>query len=333
MVVGAGFAGSVIARELADSGLSVDVVDQRDHIAGNAYDFVNDVGIRVHKYGPHLFHTSNTTVIQWVNRFARWVPYRHKVKALLPDGQFVTLPANAETLQVVGRDKILDVLFRPYTRKMWGLELEQLDRSVLDRVPIRDDLNEYYFPDDSFQALPLEGYSALVQKILHHPSISVHLGVRFEPQASTGSYEHVFNSTPIDEYFEYRFGSLPYRSIRFHTLTLPVPRLLPTSTVNFTHDEPYTRVTEWKHLPNSSGHPAFTTVTVEEPCDYVDNFMERYYPVKDADGVHRQTYRRYREVVPPTMTFIGRCGLYAYLDMDQAIHSSLSAARKFLHSR
>jgi UDP-galactopyranose mutase len=329
LIVGAGLAGAVVARELADAGYRVQLIDKRSHIAGNAYDEVNALGIRVHKYGPHIFHTNNQRVVDWLSRFTTWLPYKHKVKAALADGRLVTLPVNRETREIVGAANVVDTFFRPYTRKMWGLEIEQLSPDILNRVPVRDDLNEYYFPDDQFQAMPEHGYTAMVANILDHALISVALDTRFD-RAMEDDYTHVFNSMPIDEYYGFIHGELPYRSIRFHEFDFPTARLFPVATVNFTHSGPHTRVTEWKNFPGHGENPAFTTLTFEEPCDYRDNHHERFYPVKDVAGVNREVYKRYAAIPAPKMTFIGRCGLYAYLDMHQAVSSSLATARRFL---
>lgn len=325
LVVGAGLSGVVIARELAEQGHQIKVIDKRSHVAGNAYDFVNDHGIRVHQYGPHLFHTSNDKVVAWLSRFTEWIPYQHKVKALLADGRYVTLPVNKETSDIVGKENILDIFFKPYTKKMWGVELEELDPTISQRVPIRDDLNELYFPNDTFQALPKEGYTQMVKNILAHENIQVELSVEYK-KSMNGEYDKVFNSMPIDEYFDFKHGPLPYRSIKFHTTTVPIPKVLPTATVNFTHNEPFTRVTEWKQLPGHGVNAAFTTLTTEEPCDYKDNHFERYYPVKDGGGDNLRRYRQYAEEPKENVTFIGRCGLYAYLDMHQAVSTALSIA-------
>ncbi|MEY2660944.1 MAG: hypothetical protein RLZZ123_2116 [Pseudomonadota bacterium] len=329
LIVGCGFSGATVARTLAEHGHTVEIIDQRGHIAGNAYDEVNEYGIRVHHYGPHLFHTSNEKVVKWLSAFTDWLPYQHRVKALLSDGRHVTLPVNRETAALVGPDRVLDVFFRPYTRKMWGVELEELDPAILQRVPVRDDLNELYFPNDTFQAMPKDGYTAVFERMLDHGQIQVRLNTSFS-KSMEGEYDHVFNSMPIDEYFDFSLGELPYRSVKFHHHTLPLPSALPVATVNFTHDQPYTRVTEWKKLPGHGDHPSHTTLTFEEPCDYKDNQMARYYPVKDLGGVNLQRYRQYREMVPPHMTFIGRCGQYAYLDMHQAISNALAIAHEYL---
>ena len=323
LVVGAGFSGAVVARELADKGYQVHVIDKKDHVAGHAFDYTNHLGIRVHKYGPHLFHTSNQKVVDWLSRFTQWTPYQHKVKAMLADGRLVTLPVNAETKAIVGEENVLDIFFRPYTKKMWGKELEELDPSIINRVPIRNDLNELYFPNDTFQALPTHGYTRLIQNVLDHPNIQVVLNQAYQPNDSAG-FVHTFNSMPIDEYFKFKYGELPYRSIKFHTVDIPSPRCFPVPSINFTHDGPYTRLTEWKNLPEHGSHPYQTTLTLEEPCDYKDNDMQRYYPVKDLSGKNQALYKKYREDTPENMTFIGRCGMYVYIDMHQAVSSAIS---------
>lgn len=329
MIVGAGLSGAAAARELAEAGYHVSLIDKREHIAGNAFDFTNEQGIRVHRYGPHLFHTSNQAVVDWLTRFTAWVPYKHKVKALLEDGRFVTLPVNRETVSMIGEANVASLLYKPYTRKMWGLEMEQLDHEIFKRIAARDDLNEYYFPNDTFQALPESGYTALVERILDHPRIDVRLCYGYVDEMYQ-QFSHTFNSMPIDEFFNFVNGRLPYRSIKFHTFTIPVPRLYPVPVVNFTHDGPYTRVTEWSQLPGNPTGNIMTTITVEQPCADYENGDERYYPVKDVDGSNKKKYSLYRRMVPNKVTFIGRCGLYVYLDMDQAVSSSLSTVRRWL---
>lgn len=331
LVVGAGFAGSVVARFLAEAGYQIKVIDIRDHIAGNAYDYTNEHGIRIHKYGPHLFHTNNQKVYDWLNQFGEWVPYKHKVKAILNNGTYATLPVNRETKEIVGEDKIIETFFAPYTYKMWGKTIEELDPSIINRVPIRDDDNEYYFPNDEFQALPVNGYTDIMKNILDHKNITIELETPFE-YSMESKFNHTFNSMPIDVYFDHKHGALPYRSIKFHDVTLPMPKVLPTATVNFTHDGPYTRVTEWKNLPCHGDNSSYSTLTYEEPCDYMENNMERYYPVKDIDGKNRKTYEKYKSMVKNNMTFIGRCGMYIYVDMHQAINSSMSTAKKFIEA-
>jgi UDP-galactopyranose mutase len=361
LVVGAGFAGATHARELAEAGFEVDVVDQRSHIGGNAYDEVCETGVRVHRYGPHLLHTSNERVMQWLSRFGVFLPYEHRVQALLADGRHVPLPVNRTTINEVfgvrlGSEQevraflqevaepnpcranaaeflyaqigrvLTDVFFRPYTWKMWELDLEELDISLVKRVPIRYDDEDRYFPDDRFQVMPKDGYARLFENILDHPRISVALNRAFDRRMLDG-YSHCFNSMPIDEFFNFRFGPLPYRSIRFHHRTLEAdPWEGGAAVVNFTDDGPLTRETDWSRIPGHVVRPGrFKTVTSEEPCDYAANNHERYYPVKTSDGRYQAMYARYKAAAEatPRMTFIGRCGTYQYLDMHQVINQSL----------
>ncbi len=330
LVVGAGFSGAVVARECAAAGHLVKVIDKRNHIGGNAYDYIDENGIRIHKYGPHLFHTNNEKVVQWLSQFTEWVPYQHKVKAQLNDGTYVTLPVNKATKEIVGEENVLDIFFRPYTKKMWGKSLDELDPSIINRVPIRDDDNELYFPNDEYQMMPKNGYTEIFKNILNHSNIEVECNVEFH-QSMEEEYDYVFNSMPIDMYFNYDYGKLPYRSIKFHNVVLQQPRVLPTATVNFTHDGPYTRVTEWKIIPAHGKNDYTTVLTYEEPCDYKDNNYERYYPVKDIEGTNKKTYKKYKERVnEDKMTFIGRCGMYVYVDMHQAISSALATSKRFL---
>lgn len=327
LVVGAGFSGATVARELAESGHQVTVIERRNHIAGNAYDYQDTHGIRIHKYGPHLFHTNNETVWNYLSRFTEWLPYRHKVKALLSDHTLVPFPPNKTTKAIVGEENIIDTFYRPYTKKMWGKELEEVAPSILNRVPGRDDDVDEYFPKDQFQGMPKHGYTELIRNMLNHTNIKVKLGVYFL-QKMEDDYDHVFNSMPIDLYYDVQFGTLNYRSIKFHNVVVPVPRMNDVATVNFTHDGPYTRMTEWKNIPGHGDHKYITVVTYEEPCDYTDNNYERYYPVNDE--VNKARYEQYKNIPNEKVTFIGRTGLYVYIDMDQAVNSALTRARKFI---
>jgi UDP-galactopyranose mutase len=367
LVVGAGFAGAVHARELAEAGHLVTVVDKRAHIAGNAYDYIDHNSVRVHKYGPHLFHTNMVHVRDWIARFGELMPYEHKAYALLADGRYVDFPVNAHTIAVlfnvdpndppsiaaaVASDreervgvrtaadflygaigpKITDLFFGPYTKKMWGIALEDMDAAVVKRVGIRTDFEERYFPNDAIQFLPKEGYTRLFERILEHANISVLLNTPFSKAMET-DYDHVFNSMPIDEYFDFRLGDLPYRSIKIHNddqLRLAAPN---RSVVNYTDAGKFTRETWWHLLP---GHDLQSSATVtrtrEEPCDYRDNDDERYYPIKTSDDRYGALYERYKALAAEksNMSFIGRCGTYQYLDMHQVINQSLTHVRQFL---
>ncbi len=367
LVVGAGFAGAVYARILAEGGHQVQVIDRRGHIAGNAYDFVDDNGVRVHRYGPHLFHTKNDDVVKWLSTFTDWEPYQHRVKAILPSGVRTPLPVNRRTINDVfgtqlstsseveaflklqseniakprnaaeylykniGRT-LTDLFFRPYTKKMWDLDLEDMSDSVVRRIPIRTDDEDRYFPDATFQLMPKDGYTRIFERIFSHPNIKVSLGVSFTKEMEV-FYDHVFNSMAIDEYFDCRFGALPYRSIKFHSVALPNTKVqTDVSVLNFTDDSRYTRETYWHLLPKHLvEHTGIVTKTIEEPCNYLENDMERYYPIKTADGRFQSLYLKYKDLSNKflNITFIGRCGTYQYLDMDQVINQSLIGARKF----
>lgn len=367
LVVGAGFAGAVYARTLADRGLRVDVIDRRSHVGGNASDEISSTGVRIHRYGPHLFHTNLEPIVRWVERFGKFVPYEHRVQAMLPDGRFAPLPVNRHTINIVFDvalseakqvetflatqtipcaqprnaaeylysrigTTLTELFFRPYTQKMWDLALEDMDAGVVRRIPIRYDDEDRYFPNDSFQILPARGYTALFANILDHDLIRVSLNTGFE-HGMVRDYRHCFNSMAIDEYFGESFGPLPYRSIRFHHRGEPFSYALgTTSVVNFTDERPFTRQTDWSRLPEHGTQLSRKTITLEQPCDYRDNDFERYYPVKTSDGQNDAIYRSYlnRAAQEPRMSFIGRCGTYQYLDMHQVINQSLKGAQEWL---
>jgi UDP-galactopyranose mutase len=370
LIVGAGFAGAVHARVLAEAGYNVEVIDKRPHIAGNAFDEVDDNGVRVHRYGPHLFHTNQDHVVDWLTRFAQFVPYEHRVRAVLDDGRFVPLPVNLDTINMVydlqlanaaaakaflasvavpipaprnaGEhlyanigQRLTDLFFRPYTRKMWALDLEDMDAAVVKRLPIRFDRDDRYFDGDKHQFLPERGYTDLFERIFDHSSITVRTSVVYEPGAEK-DYVYCFNSMPIDVFFDFCFGELPYRSIQFETSTRLGCGVRDWSSTNFTDDRPQTRETWWHCLPN---HVVTDTgrasITLETPCDYRDNAMERYYPVKTADGRYQTLYGKYKDLAEtlPNMQFIGRCGTYQYLDMDQVINQSLVGVQRWLKAQ
>lgn len=335
LVVGAGLTGAVIARILAEGGFAVRVIDKREHIAGNAFDFVNAHGIRVHRYGPHLFHTNNARVFAFLSRFTGWLPYRHKAKALLADGRYVPFPVNRQTARAVGGENIIDIFFRPYTRKMWGMELEEMNPAVLRRVPVRADDCEDYFPGDKYQALPDGGYAKMTGGILAHDGIKVQLQTPFDKKMEK-DYGKVFNCMPPDEYYDFCFGALPWRSIRFCHEHINIGGdnfAQPAAVVNFTTDDGPTRRTEWRHLPgHDNGGGKMTTMTSEYPCCYTENNHERYYPIKDAAGENRKRYRRYAAIPNAKTTFTGRCGTYAYIDMHQAVNMAMLLARRFVKS-
>jgi len=335
LVIGAGFTGATIARQLADRGYEIEVVDSRDHIGGNAYDTTQN-GIRYHKYGPHIFHTNNQKVFDWLSEFTLWRKYHHQVYAIDPDGKYMPFPPNRETWLDYGKnkEKLIDVFFRPYTKKMWGMELEEITPDILNRVPIdTDSFTNYYF-NDKFQYMPKHGYTEIFNRILDHKNIKIILNTTIKNDENLNKYYHyVFNCSPIDDWYNYDFGELPYRSIKFYHMLIPSPKFYSVSTVNFTHDGRFTRCTEWKNFPNHGTDDYNTLLTYEEPCDYKSNNMERYYPVKDIKGKNREIYKKYASLDHGNMMFVGRCGQYVYIDMDQAINSGLQIAEKFINGR
>lgn len=329
LVVGAGLAGLTIAYELTVKGYNVTIIEKRNHIGGNIFDYIDEHGILIHKYGAHIFHTSNKQVFDWLSQFTDWIPYKHKVVAKLPNGENVIFPPTKSYVDKVGLEYVKKTFYIPYTKKMWGLTIDEIDNSILDRVPVRDDESDLYFPKAIYQYLPSLGYTKLCENIINQGNIKVYLNTSFDKSYEKG-YEHVFNSMPIDVYYDFAYGELPYRSIKFEVVNLQQKQFTEHQVINFTDDSKYTRMIEWKNFPNHGVNDKVTTLTYEVPCDYKDNDMERYYPVKDKLGVNRDTYRKYKEITNYKTTFIGRCGMYVYIDMDQAVSSSLSITQKFL---
>ncbi|GAB4253807.1 MAG: UDP-galactopyranose mutase [Methylomicrobium sp.] len=369
LVVGAGFAGATIARELAESGrFSVHVIDRRDHVAGNAFDPVDThLKIRVHRYGPHIFHTNDVRIVEYLSRFTEWIPYSHRVEAWVENTGYVPLPINRLTLNAIYRRQLADqtevrafldtircrhrkpvnalqiaentygteltqLFFARYTRKMWGIELSDLPPEILARLPVRYDDNCDYF-NDKFQFMPKHGYLGLFENLLDHPAITVSLSCAFD-KSMEKAYYHIFNSMPIDVYFEECFGALPYRSIKFEHRFVDVHDQ-PVPTVNFTDESAYTRQTDWRLYPGCDLGASSALLTLERPCSYDENDYERYYPVKTVDGVPQQLYRRYRDEADKLahVTFIGRCGQYIYYDMHQVVANSLKIAKTFLQKQ
>ncbi|RWD39825.1 MAG: FAD-dependent oxidoreductase [Mesorhizobium sp.] len=366
LVVGAGFAGAVYARTLAEAGYLVTVIDRRDHVAGNAFDYTELDGTRVHRYGPHLFHTSSSEVLNWIMKFGRWGPYEHRVRALLPNNSYVPLPVNRTTIEAVfhvtlqngkavraflkRQAESVDIVrnaadylhmtigvvltnlfFRQYTKKMWGTDLEELDPYVVKRIPIGYDDDDRYFPFEKYQMMPLDGYTKLFEEILSHERIKLFLKTPFCHDMRK-QFHYSFLSSSIDEYFDYCYGYLPYRSIKFCNIGARRDKRVYWTQTNFTDDRPQTRQTNWWLIPEHAGEAERTTITTETPCDFRDNNFERYYPVLSSDAQSRRTYQKYRTLADrdSRIQFVGRCGLYRYLDMHQVIDQSLSGAKKWI---
>lgn len=331
LVVGAGFTGASIARHLADNNLTVHLIDQRSHIGGNAWDYTNNHGIRVHAYGAHIFHTKNQKVFDWLSRFTTWIPYQHKVNAMLHDGRLVPFPPNRDTLKIVDSSKILDVFYKPYSEKMWGLPWEEISSSVINRVKPQEKDTDLYFPDHPIQALPENGYTRLFENMIDHDRIKVFLNTPFCKKMEN-EYDHCFNSMCIDSYYEESLGVLPYRSLEFHHVNLPFPKLFPVSVVNFTHNGPQTRVIEWKNFPSHGVNDCYTSITYETPVQATHQ-NHRFYPILDKLGENRKLYAAYAALPNLKTTFVGRLGCYVYIDMDQAVNQALAKANWFLNKK
>ena len=357
LVVGAGFAGVVCARELADAGYEVIVIDRRAHIGGNAYDMFDSQGVLIHPYGPHLFHTNSEKVVNWLSRFTDWHPYVHRVLAQV-DGLLLPIPINRTTinhlygtnldepgvaeflekvrefrapirnsedavLNSVGHD-LCEKFFRGYTRKQWGLDLSELSASVAARIPTRINEDDRYFTD-KFQALPKLGYTKMFECILEHPRIKVELGKNFTDYRTKVKPLHTVYTGSIDAFFNQCYGELPYRSLRFEHEHFPrTERFQPVGTVNFPNDHAYTRITEFKHITGQvhSG----TSIVREYPTDH----GPPYYPVP-REG-NEMLYQKYKVLAEnePNVTFVGRLAQYRYYNMDQVVSAALLAIKKFL---
>jgi UDP-galactopyranose mutase len=352
LIVGAGYAGSVLAERLASQlDKRVLLIDRRPHIGGNAYDAYNDAGILIHPYGPHIFHTNSRQVLDYLSQFTAWRPYEHRVLAcvndklvpipinlttinrlygldLTPEGvadflakraQHIDAPKTSEDVVVgtVGRE-LYELFFRGYTRKQWGLDPSQLDKSVTARIPTRTNTDDRYFGDE-FQVMPRHGYTRMFQRMLDHPNIKVLLNADFREVRDEVRYDSLIYTGPIDEYYDFRFGELPYRSLRFEHVTVEKERFQPCAVVNYPSERvPYTRITEYKHLTGQT-HP-LTSLTYEYPCADGDP----YYPIPRPENA--ALYRRYQALAEndPDVTFVGRLGTYRYYNMDQVVAQALT---------
>jgi UDP-galactopyranose mutase len=354
LVVGAGLAGSTVAERLASQlGARVLVIDKRSHVAGNTHDPLDANGLRYHRYGPHIFHTNAPQVVEYLSRFTRWVPYEHRVLARV-DGALVPIPINRTTINRlyglrldsagveaflaaraepqprlhnseqtivsrVGRE-LYEKFFRGYTRKQWGLDPAELDGTVCGRIPTRSDDDDRYFTD-AFQAMPADGFTALVEKMLAHPNIEVVTRCDFQWIVDRARFAHVVYTGPIDEYFDHKFGKLPYRSLRFEFETADsAGGGLPVGCVNEPDEAvPFTRTTDYRHLTGQTGP---TTVLGRE---YPRAEGDPYYPIPCPEN--RELYRKYAQLAAAQrhVTFVGRLAEYKYYNMDQVVASALLA--------
>jgi UDP-galactopyranose mutase len=355
LIVGAGYSGSVIAERLAScSGKKVLIVDRRNHIGGNAYDHYNEHGILIHKYGPHIFHTNSHEVFEYLSRFTQWRTYEHRVLTSV-DGQLLPIPINLDTINKlygmnlnsfeveeffkslaepkeyirtsedvvvskVGRD-LYEKFFRGYTRKQWGLDPSELDKSVIARVPTRTNRDNRYFTD-TYQAIPLHGFTRMFEKMLAHPNIKVMLNTDYREILRAIPYREMVYTGPIDEFFNYRYGILPYRSLDFQHETHDTPVFQSAPVINYPNEHLYTRVTEFKYLTGQE-HTK-TSIVYEFPKAEGDP----YYPVPRSDN--NDIYKQYKALADAMLGvyFVGRLATYKYYNMDQCIAQALSVYGK-----
>jgi UDP-galactopyranose mutase len=360
MVVGAGFAGSVIAERLAaGSDKKVLIVDRRPHIGGNAYDHYDDAGILVHRYGPHIFHTNSRDVFEYLSQFTEWRPYQHRVRAWV-DGQLVPIPINLDTVNrlyglnltsfqleeffasvaeprspvrtsedvivsKVGRE-LYEKFFRNYTRKQWGLDPSELEAGVTARVPVRTNRDDRYFTD-TFQAMPLRGFTRMFERMLSNSNIKIMLNTDYREIEQVIPYGEMIYTGPVDEFFDFRFGKLPYRSLEFRFETFDRPVFQDAPVVNYPNENPYTRCTEFKYLTGQEHQR--TSVVYEYPKAEGDP----YYPVPRPENM--ALYREYQALADrtPGVYFTGRLATYKYYNMDQVVGQSLALYKKLAGTR
>ena len=351
LIVGAGFAGSVLAERLTTQlGKRVLLCDKRPHIGGNAYDHFDDAGLLVHKYGPHIFHTAAPRIFRYLSQFTKWRSYEHRVLASVR-GKLVPFPINVDTINQlegtnmspeeveqyfvqraekiphprtseeavvskVGRE-LYELFFKNYTRKQWGLDPSELDASVASRVPARTNHDDRYFTDE-FQAMPLHGYTRMFENMLDNDNITIVLNTDYRDIVDEVRFEHMIYTGPVDSFFDYRFGKLPYRSLEFKFETHDKELFQPGAVVNYPNDNAYTRITEFKYLTGQA-HPK-TSVVYEFPCADGDP----YYPVPRPENA--EIYRRYKALADElsNVHFVGRLATYRYYNMDQVVGQALA---------
>jgi UDP-galactopyranose mutase len=357
LIVGAGFAGSTAARTLADAGHKVMILESRNHIAGNAYDYYDTNGILIHKYGPHIFHTNSDKVYTFLSRFTKWRSYEHRVLSEVNGVQY-PFPINRKTLSMIldkevteeeaaqhyednrikfdhptnseevvlnsiGR-KLCDMFYSGYTKKQWALELKHLSAGVAARIPTRTNDDDRYFTD-KYQFMPYHGYTAMFQKMLDHPSIDVRLNNDYFSTKDNVKADYTIYTGPIDKYFNYCYGKLPYRSLIFeYRFVKNCASWQNSGTVNYPNENNYTRITEMKKL---TGQEILdTSLLLEYPTENGDPF----YPIPRKEN--QDLYKKYYDLseTEENVSFTGRLAEYKYYNMDQVVASALKLAENMI---
>ena len=360
LIVGAGFAGSTLAERLASQlNMKVLLIDKRPHIAGNAYDKFDEAGVLIHQYGPHIFHTNAKQVFDYLGQFTKWRAYQHRVLACV-DGQLVPMPINLDTINTlygmnlssaelekwfasvaepreqirtsedvviskVGKE-LYEKFFRGYTRKQWGIDPSELDASVTARVPTRTNRDSRYFTD-SYQAMPLHGFTRMFENMLAHENIKIMLNTDYHEVLGVIPFKKMIFTGPVDEFFDFRFGKLPYRSLNFQFETHDTKTYQTAPVINYPNDYAYTRVTEFKYLTGQEHNKS--TIVYEFPQDEGDP----YYPVPRRENA--ELYKRYSSLAEqtPDVHFAGRLATYKYYNMDQVVAQALTLFNKIAAAR
>lgn len=364
LIVGAGFSGSVLAERIANElNKKVLIVDRRNHIGGNAYDFYDENGILVHRYGPHIFHTNSKKVWDYLSRFTQWRIYYHKVLAVV-EGKKIPVPFNLNSLYLIFPPKyaekcekllietygygtkipilkmlensqkelkelanfIYENIFLGYNLKQWGLKPEELDPSVTARVPVFISRDDRYF-QDKYQGIPSQGYTKMFENMLNHPNISILLNVDYKEIIEDVKFDRMIYTGPIDYFFDYIYGALPYRSLKFEFKTLSQEFYQEVAQVNYPNDYDFTRITEFKHMTGQKLDK--TTIAFEYPETYRPEENEPYYPVPKDENL--EIYSKYTKEVKKLSNivhFVGRLADYKYYNMDQIVARALNVFEK-----
>lgn len=360
VIVGAGLTGVTLAEQVASQrNERVLIIDQRDHVGGNIYDEYNEHGILVHKYGPHIFHTNDKEVFDYLSQFTNWISYQHKVLGLV-DGQHIPLPFNLNSIDALFSrsmavrfvdklvanygfganvpilrlrevcdadlkflaDYIYHNVYENYTKKQWGIAPEELSSVVTARVPIRVSRDNRYF-QDKYQAMPSEGYTVMIKRMLSHPNIRIMLKTSWKDVASDLCFSNFIYTGQIDEFFDFKHGRLPYRSLKFDMQTHNCCNYQNAPVVNYPNDYEYTRVTEYKLLTGQVHSQ--TTLCHEYSINHVSGMNIPYYPVpREENMVILENYKAEREKIKTPVFFAGRLGRYKYCNMDESVRNSLN---------
>ena len=358
VVIGAGFSGSVLADRLAGSGRKVIIIEKRDHVGGNCYDYLDENGILIHKYGPHIFHTNNDKVWEYLLQFTEWFPYTHRVMAKI-NNKYIPIPVNLNTIydlfteeraklleqklkEYIGlgqkipilellnsgdndikdmADIVYKMIYLNYSVKQWGTSPDKLDPKVTGRVPVWTDRDNRYFKD-KHQGIPKDGYTAIFKRMLDHPNIEIILNNDFKDVIGEIEHETLIYTGPIDYYFNYKYGELPYRSLRFEIESLDMEQFQDVAVVNYPGEEPFIRITEFKHFTGLKC--ARTVILREYPEEYVPKINIPFYPVLQNENLAR--YQKYQTEARKlkNVVFVGRLAEYKYYNMDESVERALN---------